>query len=261
MNYAITFLGSLLLCVSAQAAGLSQLTLTMSTPGPDTYADGTPVLTGETYLLVYIKAGATFQGVQTDGRLVDSASNAIVAKSLAVEGAKCGYLPVQYPSDLYPAGGSWMIVLLDTRDASGTVGGLVAGIGTTAATSAASSESTSLNSVKATTASGELAALSVSSLSAAPANTPAPVITAVERQDGTASVRFKNFTRSALYEVQSTTDLTTGQWTAAAGGTRIQAASAAITTASDGASVLPVSVQVPTSDKVRFFRVIVPGSK
>ena len=51
--------------------GLAPLTMTISTPGPDYYKDGTKVLDGETYLLVYLKTNAAFRGVRMNGTLVD----------------------------------------------------------------------------------------------------------------------------------------------------------------------------------------------
>jgi hypothetical protein len=239
---------SLLLCGSlAFGAGLSQLTLSISTPGPDTYADGQLVQVGETYLLVYVAAGSTFKGVQTDGSLVDPVNNRVVAQSAAVEGAKCGFKAIQYPSNLYPAGGSWVLVLLDTRDASGAVGSLVAAQGAGAVKSAASGDSTSLNALSAGAGAAVLCAAAVSP---APADTPAPVLAAVKPQGSTVDIRIENVTGRALYEVQSTTDLASGDWQAAAGGKRLRAT----------AAQLPVEVQVPAADKVRFFRVVVPGS-
>lgn len=251
---------ALLAGAAALAADLAQLTLSMSTSGPDLYADGSPVLAGETYLLVYVKAGAAFQGVRTDGSLVDPVNNAVVTRSAAVAGAKCGFKAIQYAADQYPAGGSWVIVLLDTRDASGAVGGLVAAQGAGVATAAASGSSTALNAVSASAASGGASALTASAVSPAPADTPAPVISAVAPQGETVQVRIKNVTDKALYEIQSTTDLASGAWQSAAGGKqRVQATAQTVVAGENGAE-LPVAVQVPANDRVRFFRVIVPGS-
>lgn len=247
MKYTLPMLSLLLAGAVAQAAGLSQLTLSLSTPGPDSYADGQLVQAGETYLLVYVAAGSTFQGVLTDGTLVDPVNNLVATRATAVEGAKCGFKAIQYPAALYPAGGSWVIVLLDTRDAAGVVGGLVAAQGAGSSVAAASGESAALNSLGA--AQGGVS-LSATTLSPAPADTPAPVLTAIQHQGSTVNVLIQDVTDRALYEVQSTTDLASGDWQPASGGTRLRASTAE----------LPVAVQVPAADKVRFFRVIVPGS-
>ena len=247
MKHTLPIFSLLLAGGMACAAGLSQLTLSISTPGPDTYSDGQPVQVGETYLLVYVASGSTFQGVRTDGALVDPVNNRIATTATAVTGAKCGFKAIQYPAELYPAGGSWVIVLLDTRDASGAVGGLVAAQGVGESVASASGDSTKLNAVGAGQHGTTLAA---TTLSPAPADTPAPVIASVKAQGSAVDILVENVTGRALYEVQSMTDLVSGDWRPAVGGTRLRA------TAAD----LPVAVQVPAGDRVRFFRVIVPGS-
>jgi len=250
MKKALSLVSGLLMAVSVLGeAGLAHLTLSFSTPGPDTYADGTPVLVGETYLLVYVKAGAAFQGLYTDGTLVDPENNRIAARAAAVAGAKCGFNAIQYPAELFPAGGSWAIVVLDTRTAAGAVGGLVAGQGVGAApTGAASALSTSLNAVDGATATG----LSASAPTRSPADTPAPEITAVQPNGNAVNVRFKNFKAGALYEVQSTTDLA-GEWQTVA--QRIQVEKQNVVQGVNGAE-LPATAQVPATDKVRFFKVV-----
>jgi outer membrane lipoprotein SlyB len=253
MKNALSVVTGVLLAASS-FAGLSQLTLSISTPGPDTYADGQPVQVGETYLLVYVNQGASFQGLYTDGSLVDPVNNRVATKAYAVAGAKCGFKAVQYPAELFPAGGSWVIVVLDTRTGDGALGGLVAGQGVSAATVAAGSTSTSLGAVGA--ASQGVAGLTVSGQTLAPAGTPAPEITAVQPNGDTVNVRFKNFSDKALYEVQSTTDLA-GQWQTVA--KRVQATAQNIVQGENGAE-LPAAVQVPAGDKVRFFKVIVPNA-
>ena len=42
-----------------------------STKGPDRSADGTPVLDGEVYALVWTRSGTAFAGFNVDGTLVD----------------------------------------------------------------------------------------------------------------------------------------------------------------------------------------------
>ena len=258
MKKALSMVSGLLLAASVFGAdGLSQLTLSISTPGPDCYADGTQVLVGETYLLVYVKQGATFQGLYMDGTLVDAENNRIAAKAFAVEGAKCGYTPIQYPATMFPEGGSWVIVLLDTRKADGTVGGLVAGVGSGTAAGAASALSTSLNSVGGGADGSVAPALNVTAPTLALANLPQPEITAVlPKAGGAVDVRFKNISDKALYNVQSTTDLA-GEWQTVA--SRVQVSSQNIVQGADGAE-LPATVQVPTTDTVRFFKVVVPNS-
>ncbi len=257
MKKTLSMLLGLSLAVSAFGAdSLSELTLSISTEGPDVYADGTPVLVGETYLLVYVKAGAAFAGVQTDGALVDPVNNVKVTTSQAIEGAKCGFKAIQYPATLFPAGGSWVIVLLDTRTADGTLGGLVAGH--SAAVPAAKRTATSglgLGTVRAAAASGS--GLTSSAVPPAPTDTPAPVISAIEPKGTAVGLRIKNFTDKASYEVQTCTDLASGAWQQAKGGARLQA----LGRPTGPSAELPATLTVPADDTVRYFRVIVPGGK
>lgn len=249
---------SLLVGISASATslqnGLRQLTFSFSTEGPDVYADGEPVQVGETYLLVYVNQGASFAGVRSDGELVDPVNNRIACRAKAVAGSRCGFTAVQYAPELYPQGGSWVVVLLDTRDASGVVGGLVAAQGATPAQDAASSSSVVLNAMHASSGTGGAPTVIASAASAAPADTPPPVIAGISQQADQVKIRIQNFTDRALYQVQSTDDLATGTWLPAVGGDRIQARPLDMQ-----AGDLPVAVQVPKGDRVRFFRVIVPG--
>ena len=247
MKKTLSLISGLLMAATMFGAEVKdQLTLAMSTPGPDTYADGSPVLAGETYLLVYVKQGAVFGGVQTDGSLVDPLNNVIVTRGQAVEGAKCGYKAIQYPAATYPEGGSWVIVLLDTRKADGTLGGLVAAQGVSGANGAVSA--LSLGAAGGSDAEG----ISAAGRAPSPAGTPQPEIAAVQVGDGRVNLRIKNFSDTALYEVQSATSLNGGWQTVAS---RVQATAQTIVQGESGAE-LPADVDVPAGDTVRFFKVI-----
>ena len=239
---------------SGLASDLSQLTFSFSTPGPDVYADGTPVVVGETYLLVYVNVNHEFGGVRTDGTLVDPVNNCIVTRSYAIAGSKCGYKAFQYPAGTYAEGGSWVVVLLDTRDDAGVVGSLVAAQGVSS--KQRTQGGSTLNSLQAR---ADGAGLNATQASMALANVPAPVITAVVPQGNTANVRFKNFRENALYTVESTSDLAANNWQPANQGARVQGKRANAVIGAGGAEELPVTVTVPENDKVRFFRVIVPS--
>jgi len=252
MKKAFSVIAGVLVAASSFAVLQSELTLSISTPGPDTYADGQPVLPGETYLLVYVSQGSSFQGVYTDGALVDPVNNRVAAKAYATDGAKCGYKAVQYSPDLYPAGGSWVIVLLDTRTQGGVVGGLVAGQGVGSSSSAVSSQSTSLSAVGGAAAS----ALSASAATQSPAGTPAPEITAVRPGADGVEVQFKNVSDGALYKVVSKVDLASSEaWQPVAERVSVREVQSVVQGA-DGTE-LKASVGVTESaDPVRFFKVI-----
>ena len=253
MKKSISILTLLLVGISAMGAeGLSQLTLSISTQGPDYYADGTTVQVGEKYLLVYVSKGVEFAGINSDGTLVDPVGNKKVTDAVAVEGAKCGFKAIQYPPTMYPAGGEFIIVLLDTRDAGGAVGNLVSQVGISDTEAAASDSSTKLNAISvAATTDGGGPALVADTQSKAPADTPAPVISKMEGAGENVSLTVDNVSETAVYEVQTTTDLSSGQWNAVVGGARLQVAT--------GDTGFSATVEVPENDKVRFFRVMVPG--
>ncbi len=233
--------------------GLSQLTLSISTQGPDFYADNTAVQVGEKYLLVYVSNGATFAGLNSDGTLVDAVGNQIVTDAVAVEGAKCGFKAIQYDPDMYLPGGDFIVVLLDTRDADGAVGGLVAQIGTSEGADAASENSITLNSISVAAKAGDDPAMVASTFALAPAGTQPPVITSLKGEGESVEIKVGNVRALTNYEVQSTTDLSAGNWEAVSGGTRLQLSA-------EGGDEIPRTLAVPQDDKVRFFRVIVLGS-
>ena len=84
-------------CVAAPACQPKGDTFPVFTDGIDLYEDGTQVLDGERYALVYVAEGQTFGGFLTDGTLADPANNKIVTDKLYAKGGKCEYTPVQIP--------------------------------------------------------------------------------------------------------------------------------------------------------------------
>lgn len=96
---------------AAVFAGANDLLIMFYTPGPDKYADGSDVLDGERYSLVYTAAN----GEQTS----------VLTVSIAKDG-KCP--PVLFSVDEKEVaekyvGGSWGVYLLDTRDFAKDAGG------------------------------------------------------------------------------------------------------------------------------------------
>lgn len=91
------------LASAAVFAGANDLLIVFSTPGPDKYADGTTVLDGESYALVW----TADNGEQ----------ETLLALPLAKDG-KCGpFLFIVDESDVAKyKGGTWGVYLLDTRD-------------------------------------------------------------------------------------------------------------------------------------------------
>lgn len=104
------------LLAAAAFAGKDNVVVTFCTQGPDTYADGTPVLDGETYALVWTPTGSAFQGIRADGTAAGDSKVAL--KAPVAKGGKCPFVKFEidetYAKANY-AGGTWGVYLLDTR--------------------------------------------------------------------------------------------------------------------------------------------------
>jgi hypothetical protein len=246
------FLG-LALVGSVFGQSLSTLSMTISTPGPDYYKDGSLVLNGETYLLVYLKTNAPFQGVRMNGSLVDPVNNVIAANAEALNGG-CKFQAVQYSACLYPTSGKWTIVLLDTRKADGTVGGFVVNSGASAAVSGSQVSSLSgANDLLASAGSASNATLSATAIAQAALGTPSPVITSIQPNGATITVSINNLVAGNNYYLQEVTGLNnnTNTWTITPVVNPIPCF--------DSAATISVDVPAPaTNQTVQFFRVVTP---
>lgn len=249
MKQTLSLLFGVVLAASAFGDELGTLTMTASTKGPDRYADGSLVLAGETYLLVYVNENAVFGGVRTDGTLVNTNVNTIATTGTATKDARCGMVAIQYPASLYPSVGQWALVLLDTRNANG-VGGLVVGVSEV-------TDGVNLGVVKngmtpagmsAQTGSGD--GLTVNRQAKLPAGVtvPAPVISSVEPTADGAKIRVANVSKDVPYDVQTTTDLASKNWSVPNKGRSLALAS--------GSSEIAATVTAPTAE-ARFFRVVI----
>ena len=115
----IALLLSLGITAVAFANSLGDARLSFSTQGPDRYADGTTVLDGECYALVWSKDG-DFEGFSADGACID-AKDRIVLLAPVAKGGRCPKVLFQIPAaeanEL--SGGKYAVYLLDTRVAAG----------------------------------------------------------------------------------------------------------------------------------------------
>lgn len=115
MKKTIAFL-AIGLCAGTLLAGKNNVVIQFSTVGPDKYADGTTVMDGECYALVWTPAGSEFQGIDADGKAAGDSKVAVKAP-IAI-GGKCPNVQFQidetYANQNYP-GGTWGVYLLDTR--------------------------------------------------------------------------------------------------------------------------------------------------
>ena len=69
-----------LMAAFAIAGGADDATVSFSTRGPDRYADGTTVMDGECYALVW-SADGVFEGLSANGEPVDSSDKVILVIS------------------------------------------------------------------------------------------------------------------------------------------------------------------------------------
>ena len=101
---------------TAGFAGMGDALLSFSTQGPDKYADGTTVLDGERYALVWTADGAEFGGFKADGTLVSENDRVVILASLAKDG-HCPPTLFQVSEATVDAlqGGTYGVYLLDTR--------------------------------------------------------------------------------------------------------------------------------------------------
>jgi len=231
---------------------LPTLSMTISTPGPDYYKDGTPVLDGETYLLVYLKTNAVFQGVLMNGSLVDPVNNVVATTAHALNGA-CLFKPIQYSTSDFPASGQWTIVMLDTRKADGTVGGFVVSSGASATVSGAQVASQPGGMDLLASSCGSNATLAATQIAPPAAGTPSPVITSITPNGATITISINNLVNGNNYYLQQVTGLSgnTNTWTTTPVINPIPCF--------DSAATMSVSVPAPpTNQPVQFFRIVTP---
>lgn len=113
-NTAIAVL-SVLAAALAHAAQDDTL-LTFSTPGVDLYADGSRVLNGECYALVWTKDGASFGGLTADAKTIAETDRLVLVAPLAKAG-RCPttVLELDAAAAREYEGGTFSLYLLDTR--------------------------------------------------------------------------------------------------------------------------------------------------
>lgn len=99
----------------ASLAAVNDTLISFSTPGPDTYLDGTKVRDGECYALVWSQDGV-FEGVKADGTAVDANDRVVLVAPVAKDG-RCPDLVYQVAAATAEAleGGRYGVYLLDTR--------------------------------------------------------------------------------------------------------------------------------------------------
>ena len=186
-------IGSMVLAAAALAANaaVDDLRLTFYTKGPDTYADGTTVKDGEFYALVWVAKDAAFQGFNADGTLVAKETNELVAAVPFAENGHLAFCKKQIAASemVRYAGGTFELVMLDTRNADGTVSAAqrVDGTGAwelKAVNGYQSVASTTPQAAALSTALDIDLPIRISFVSEVPADAPKPVITSTTMREG-----------------------------------------------------------------------------
>ena len=104
------------IAAGATFAAANDLLITFSTPGPDTYADGTTVLDGERYALCWSTDFSQFS-IKPDGT---GEGGTVVLKAPVAKGGRCPTTVFEVNAAKVPDGGEWAVYLLDTRKFSKT---------------------------------------------------------------------------------------------------------------------------------------------
>jgi len=179
-----------------------------STKGPDTYADGTTVLDGERYALVW-SADGNFDGITVSGEAVDPNDKVFCIMSRAKNG-RCPMTAFQVDSLEAPANGTYEVYLLDTRvaDAEGSLSKLSAAKGSVpevirassnAATATYAAKAQSFGGATQKTASETASAAVATAI--APGKGAAPEVTGIRMEGDNVVITVKNTSGFFTYGV------------------------------------------------------------
>lgn len=235
----------------AFANSVGDARISFSTKGPDRYADGSVVMDGECYALVWSNDGK-FDGFTANGECIDSYDRIALIAPVARDG-RCPPVLFQIPQieaeEL--AGGQYAVYLLDTRIASGeavrpcgTVNGKLAlmnGYGAASANLAVGG----LSAKTAAETENGAAGLVASNVSAAPADCEQPRIKSMRIEGDNVFLTVENL--KGFMRVRSGGDLTASD-----------SATAAVETSGEGGEVTLVT-RKPESPS-GFFKVIRNGN-
>lgn len=187
-------------------AAADDVLISFSTPGPDTYRDGTAVLDGERYALVWQAAGtAGAFAINGDGTAVNGE---VVLVAPLAKGGRCPSVVFEVDRAVYDARryetGTFAVYMLDTRVkadelyAAGESGMTDFVNGYAAATAAR-------------TPSGQIASLAASAVDGASVGVAlevaAPAITSVKVAGGRVTITVGGMSPAATYSVVSGTDV------------------------------------------------------
>ncbi len=205
----------MLLAFSA-IAGIGDKVVRFSTSGTDRYVDGSVVVDGECYALVWSPAGSTFGGFNADGTAASDNDFVVLAAPLA-KGGKCRDTLFQIPAEEYAEleGGNFAVCLVDTRNANGAPAGVTEkslparvnrwGLIESGITvqSAGSISPLLASSAKTTLRSSASGCVYASRLSSVPASTKQPKITGMEFDGGRVRLTVEDTVPYLTYNVAS----------------------------------------------------------
>ena len=249
----------LLSVVSSVWAESDDLMLSFSSRGPDVYADGTPVLVGEMYALVWMRNGCEFAGIDMNGVAVNSRDNAVVAAvprarySRRCGGVRCPQTCFQLQAaakEAY-AEGTFALVLLDTRVSDGKGGfvpsgslSAVQGWGFVENSRVKASSGSCVRVTNAGNANGT--ATTTTSVVPAGETIPQPRITGIRVEDGFVRLTVKDTSPRVLYNVAA------GE----APGRRRNSHAATAPAQGHNRADQEIELRVPIQEGQRFFQVI-----
>ena len=180
--------------------------VSFSTKGPDKYADGATVLDGECYALVWTAPNSAGLAVAADGT---ASGGEIVLAAPVAKGGRCPKVIFEVNADDMAKkykGGSWSVLLLDTRRwgadgvarPAGTVAGKVTLVNATGEVSGGS-----VNVATASSSSVSAVAAAVASATAVPEGTPSPTITGIRVEGANVFVTVRGTVPHLAYGLKS----------------------------------------------------------
>lgn len=194
------------LAVSGMAlADAANVLIAFESMGPDCYADGTTVLDGERYALVWTADGS-FDGFKTDGTAAAENEKVLLTAPLA-KGGRCPMTVFQVDSKVAPHGGSYYVYLLDTRTTATELSKTMVVTGAAEAKGyGAASGTANVASVKTDkTADLHTTTAPVAGL----ASVAAPVITAIRVEGATVTITASNIFPGLKYSIRGGLDKAT----------------------------------------------------
>ena len=209
-------------CVAGASAfaAVNDVVLTFSSQGPDKYADGSSVLDGECYALVWQPATATGAlAIAADGQVVDEKQGEIVVTAAVAKDGRCPTVAFELDAAFASAreGGTWSLYLLDTRTVAadgkislaGVANGRAKAVNAAGPVAGATVKATEKSETLGAAAPQSLAATDVATAAAAsalPADAPQPKVKDIRVEGGLVYVTVSDTAPYLQYNLSAGTD-------------------------------------------------------